>query len=221
MIFLYILLGILFLLFFVLMLRIKITVSYNKESGERGIFHVFAGTGPVRIKLYPRKKKTKLSDFSAKKYRQMLEADKKTVPKKKVKTKKKKEKITTNELFPNGISEIIELVSDLVKKFTSHLRCEILTIRLTVGSKNAASTALTYSGITNSVEGLIELIDNLTDLRLKSPKDVFVNADFGSNEITGDINIRFSIRIINILRSGGGFLKSYLRALIRQDKKVS
>ena len=120
-------------------------------------------------------------------------------------SKKKNEK---EKILPDELSEALDLVYDLAERFTRHLRCEILRIRLNIGTKNAAVTAVAYTGAVSAVELLLEFLGNLTDMRLKSPKDVYVKADFESGTIHGDVRIRFSIRVINILRAGGGIIKN-------------
>ncbi|MBE6707717.1 MAG: DUF2953 domain-containing protein [Ruminococcaceae bacterium] len=217
MIALYIIGGILLLVFLLLMLRVRITLSYSKSPTDKGGASAVVWIGPVRIKLYPKKKKKiKLSDYSPKKYRRLMSEDvsKKSEP---ADTgEKKKEKI-----LPGELSEILDLVGDIAEKFTSHLRCEILRIRLNIGTKNAAVTAVAYAGAVSAVELLLELLGNLTDMRLRSPKDIFVNADFENGTVHGDVCIRFSIRVINILRAGGGIIKSYIKRMIRMESQAS
>lgn len=220
MIALYIISGILCLLFLILMLRLRITVAYAKIPNGSGEGKVLLGIGPVKIKLYPKKKKElKLSDFSAKKYRLLLEKDR--TPGAKKKPKEQKSEKDKNEFLPGGIGETFELILELVEKFTEHLRCEVLCLKISVGTKDAASTALAYSGVSSAASFLIETIDTHTDMRLKSPRDVRIDADFDSGDIGCDIGVKFSIRIINILRAGSGFIMNYLRTLIRLDKQNS
>ncbi len=217
---LYIIAGIVCFILIILMLRIRITVVYSKVPNGLGDGKVLLGIGPVKIKLYPKKKKKiKLSDFSAKKYRQRLETDRFAAAKKRsAPNKPKKDK---NELLPGGIGETFELVLELLEKFTGHLRCEVLRLRISVGTKDAASTALAYSGVSSAAAFLLEALDTHTVMKLRSPRDVRVDADFDSGDIGCDIGVKFSIRIINILRAGSGFIMNYLRTLIRLDKQNS
>ncbi len=218
MIFLYIFLALLALIFFILMLRISITVFYSKELDSNGEYAVLAGVGPIKIKLVPKNKKPKLKDFSAKKYRKLMAADnskkrtKKPVRKKVGKVEKKE------SLLPDSLSDTLDLVLDLLRKFTGFLRCEVLRIRLNIGTKDAASTALAYASATSDITFFLEAIRCNAELRLKSPEDVCIDADFDNHEIHGDIGIRFSIRVINMLRAGGSFIIYFFKKLIRIDK---
>jgi len=219
MIVLYILAGLAALVILVLLMRLRITVSYSKAKESAGSPTVHLGIGPVKLKLYPKKeKKLQLSDYSAKKYKKLLESD--AAPKHMhAKKKTKEKKYGKNELLPGGIGETFELVSELVEKFTGHLRCEVLRLRIMVGTNDAASTALTCGVVSSAVSLLLELIANYTDMRLKQPQDIFVEPDFDSGEIHGEVRIKFSIRVINILRAGKGFIINYIRTMIRLDNQ--
>ncbi len=216
MIALYIILGILLFISLLLMLRLRITVSYQKVHGETAEPAVYLGIGPAKIKLYPKKEKSpNLSDFSAKKYRRLLESDKTAKPKE-TKPEKQKKK---NEALPGGIGETFELVLELVEKFRGRLRCEILRLTADVATDDAAKTAYVYSAVSSAAMFLIEAIDSYTVLRLKSPKDVRIGADFDHSDYSCDIGIKFSIRIIGIISGGWGFIKNYFRTLIRLENQ--
>ena len=223
MILLYIIAGLIALVIIILLLRLRITVSYSKSPTDGGSSpKVHLGIGPVRLKLYPKKeKKLRLSDYSAKNYKKLVESD--TASKGKHSKKKPKgKKDGKNELLPGGIGETFELVSELVEKFTGHLRCEVIKLRIMVGTNDAASTALTCGVVSSAVSLLLELIANYTDMRLKRPQDILIEPDFDSGEIHGEVSIKFSIRVINILRAGKGFIINYIRTMIRlenQNKK--
>ena len=225
MIFLYILLILTALIFLVLMLRIRITVAYKKDLDSDASPGVFVSVGPVKINVYPRHKKLNLKKFSAKKYRRLLAEDAKE-KKKKITKKTKKDSGSSNKkkedsLLPDSISETFDLISELLRKFTGFLRCEILTLRLNIGAKDAAATALMYSAVHSSASLIIEGIRNKADLRLHTPEDIYIKPDFDNHEIYGHIEIRFSIRIVNILRAGGGFIMYFFKKLIRIDRLKS
>lgn len=216
MIFLYIIAGLLLLVALILMLRIRITVSYRNSDGCEGSPAVYLGIGPARIKLYPKKEeKLKLSDYSPKKYRRLMESTK-SMPAAKGKTKKKKDGDT---MLPGGVGETFELVTELVEKFTGHLRCEVFDLRISVGTGDAATTALSYAAVSSAVQFLLETVDNFTDLRVKHPRNVFVEPDFDGDGLLCDIRVRFSIRVLNVLRAGKGFILNYLRTMIRLDNQ--
>ncbi len=217
MIALYIIAGILLFVLLILMMRVKVSLDYRKTPSDNGEAKVIVWIGPVRIKLHPKKKKKiKLSDYSPKKYRQLMSEDVSKKPATADTSEKKKEKF-----LPGELGEILDLVGDMAEKFRKHLRCEIIKMRLNVGTKNAAVTAIAYAGAVSAVEFLLELLRNLTDMRLRSPKDVYVNADFENGTVHGYVSIRLSIRVINILRAGGGIIRNYIKRMIRMESQAS
>ena len=218
MIFLYILAGLLLLIAVILMIRLRITVSYRNGNGCEGSPAVYLGIGPVKIRLYPKKeKKLKLSDYSPKKYRKLIESGK-SQKKSPTQSKQKKEK-DGESVRPGSIGETFELVSELVEKFTGHLRCEIFDLKISVGTGDAASTALTYAAVSSAVQFLLETVDNFTKLKLKHPRNICVEPDFDGGGLICDISVRFSIRVLNILRAGKGFIINYLRTMLRLENQ--
>lgn len=219
MIVLYVILGIILLVLLILMLRVQINVSYKKEPNGSGCSAVIAAIGPVRIRIYPKKeKKIDFSDYSAKNYRKKLaeDAEKKSLQKKQPEKKQEKNKST---LLPGGIGETVELVLEMVEKFTGHLTCEIRSMKIIVGTGNAASTALAYTAAASALSFIIETLDHKTKLSIPDNTKVSVIADYKSGDFGGDISIKLSIRIINVLRAGSGFIKNYFRTMIRLDKQ--
>ena len=220
MIFLYIFGALAVLILILLMLRIRITFVYEKPKSSPGNGAVYAGAGPVKIKLYPKKQKNlRLSDFSPGKYRKMLMKDKKAKEGK----KKTSDRGTDRKkgIPPGGAGEIFELIINFLEKLTGHLRCEIIKIRLNVGAEDAAATALLYSGVCSAVGFLLETIDTHAEMKLRSPEDVYVKADFDEGEIWGDVGAEFSVRVIKILHTGIGFIINYFKTMTRLENKNS
>ena len=209
MIALYIIAGIVLLVFIVLMLRVRISVDYKKVPDSDGYGSVFIALGPFRKQHFPEKKeKLKLSDFSAKKYRKKLEDDSK---KKAMPPKPKKEE---DDLSSSEIKQTLSLIGDLLSKFAGFIRCDLLRLRLSIGTSDAAVTALAYPAISYAVETVLDLIAQYTDMRLIHPNDVYVHADFENREITADISAKFSIRII-------GIIKGVVRSEINSSKQAA
>ena len=64
----------------------------------------------------------------------------------------------------------------------------------------------------------MEILHQNTVMKVGSPGNIGVYADFVSGEFTADIDISLSILIINVLRSASGIVAVYLRRLIGADK---
>ncbi len=202
------------IIFLVLLLlsRISITVSYKKQPSLPSEYSVIAGLGPLRLRLYPKKKKKiKLSDFSAKKYRRLLEA------KRTRKSEPPKKKEPAEEAFPSSFSEAFDVIGRLLKALGTRITYELLRVRINVSAGDAAKTALVYSAFSSSLAVFLDIISSHADVRLRDSKDIRLTCDFDGAETHGDICIRFSIRVIKLLLSGKEFIGSLFHALVLND----
>lgn len=193
-----------------LLLSLKITLRITYEDSLRVYLKVFF----VKTRLYPSKKKEKkyphsMSKRKAQKIKDSLQ--KKSKPKKK---KKKEEKpIAKNDLI-SIVSITTNFVKNFISTFTRAVRVKFSRMHITVASEDAATTAILYGAITQSVNVLFPLIDNIKNVKkLPSGKELSVRADFLTDKPTVDIDINLYVRV-------GGALKALFSAGIRTFKKA-
>ena len=193
-----------------LLLSLKITLRITYEDSLRVYLKVFF----VKTRLYPSKKKEKkyphsMSKRKARKIKDSLQ--KKSKPKKK---KKKEEKhIEKNDLI-SIVSITTNFVKNFISTFTRAVRIKFSRMHITVASEDAATTAILYGAITQSVNVLFPLIDNIKNVKkLPSGKELSVRADFLADKPTVDIDINLYVRV-------GGALKALFSAGIRTFKKA-
>lgn len=193
-----------------LLLSLKITLRITYEDSLRVYLKVFF----VKTRLYPSKKKEKkyphsMSKRKAQKIKDSLQ--KKSKPKKK---KKKEEKpIEKNDLI-SIVSITTNFVKNFISTFTRAVRVKFSRMHITVASEDAATTAILYGAITQSVNVLFPLIDNIKSVKkLPSGKELSVRADFLTDKPTVDIDINLYVRV-------GGALKALFSAGIRTFKKA-
>lgn len=193
-----------------LLLSLKITLRITYEDSLRVYLKVFF----VKTRLYPSKKKEKkyphsMSKRKARKIKDSLQ--KKSKPKKK---KKKEEKpIEKNDLI-SIVSITTNFVKNFISTFTRAVRIKFSRMHITVASEDAATTAILYGAITQSVNVLFPLIDNIKNVKkLPSGKELSVRADFLTDKPTVDIDINLYVRV-------GGALKALFSAGIRTFKKA-
>ena len=193
-----------------LLLSLKITLRITYEDSLRVYLKVFF----VKTRLYPSKKKEKkyphsMSKRKARKIKDSLQ--KKSKPKKK---KKKEEKpIEKNDLI-SIVSITTNFVKNFISTFTRAVRVKFSRMHITVASEDAATTAILYGAITQSVNVLFPLIDNIKNVKkLPSGKELSVRADFLADKPTVDIDINLYVRV-------GGALKALFSAGIRTFKKA-
>lgn len=212
--------AVLLLLALLLFAEGSITLKYDGE------LTVTANALFVKLRLLPKKeKKVRLRDFSLSKYEKMLEKDRAAAEKKQAKKaekdekkkQKKAEKAAENKPKKtisetvDGIKDYAVLVGDVLKTFFGHLRIDVCRAVVTVGGKDASSAAVTYGIVSQSVAYLMELLASVTHFKRKYNEKIDVRADFLSDKISADLEVRFRVRVIHILhvalRGGVGFIK--------------
>lgn len=186
----------------------------------------------IKLRIYPSKKKPKryrhsMSKRKAKKIRDSLKKkpkkERKIFKKKKKDEKKDKEekKLDKNDIL-SIISIIINFVKNFIRLFSKSIRLKASRIHLTVATDNAASTALTYAAVTESINVLFPLLDGIKAVkRLPHGKDLSVGVDFIAEEPTIDIEIELYIRVIRALGSVlGASIKAFKKAVKDQIKRL-
>ena len=129
MLWLYILLGILLVIFLLLLMPVKLKASYNED------FRCSLKIGFVKIQLYPQKPKKK----------------KKKKKQKKADEEQKGEKKKENLIKEKGVSwlfDLIKKIADLavgaLKDFFRHIIVKKLMLSINIAGKDAADTAVKY-----------------------------------------------------------------------------
>ena len=203
-----ILFSILILIALILLIRIKVIIYYRGEDIKLNL-HILG----IPIKLLPRKqkkKKIKLSNYSYKKR-------KKSLQKKPKKVKKKKEKVNVNEKpsITEAIPTIAEIVKYLLKKFFGHLRIDVTEIKITVGTDDAAKTAIMFGIVNQAAAALFDLLSTITNVKKNRKNEIAVYADFASEKTVININLGFSLRIWHLFSIAFGALFKYLKNMLK------
>ena len=164
----------------------------------------------IKIPLYPAKEKR----IDAKKFKKGYPKEKEQTADKK--TKKKKSYVSTNEeKIPLGdkISTLLSLIKVLLSRFFKHLRLDISKIIVVVGTSDAATTAITYGIISQSVAYLLEFLDQNLTISKKRSGEINVLCDFTSNNTLYDVYISASLNIWQILDIGISLVYNYLKGI--------
>ena len=80
-------------------------------------------------------------------------------------------------------------------RFERHLHIKLTRLRLTVGTDDAAKTAVLYGLVSQSVAYILEILSRVVNLKYTSDSDVQVNADFLSEKFAADVKIAISMRV--------------------------
>ena len=157
---------------------------------------------------------------------------KNSLKKKPKKLKKKKKKIDEEEEEAeereekNDLISIVSIVFSFVRNFVAlfakAIRVKASRLKITVATDEAAKTALTYTAITQSINVLFPMLDELkTVIKLPHKKELSVNIDYLSDTPTLDIDVELYIRIGGILKAVcGAAIKAFKKAVKNEIKKL-
>jgi len=206
-----VLLGIVLFFAFILSLRGRIVLALN-EDGElylaiKILFFTIRiapakSPKPIKIKDYtPKKHKKRLQ----KNYQAYLKKQEKKQQKKAEKQKKKEQKKakSTKEKPPKrSVFDWLDIATSVLKvlfeRFFKHLRIKVVRLRINVATGDAASTAILYGVVVQSVAYIVEMLNSITNLNNLKKADIAVNADYLSEKTSCDLKFVFSIRIWQI-----------------------
>ncbi len=164
----------------------------------------------VKIKLYPRKEhrwhRKSMSRRRAQRLKKKLaaqEAKKKKNQgikslKKGGEETEKKGKITSAEIL-DILKLVIALVKKLRDKFFKHLKIKLARIKITVAGEDAAATAIIYGGVTQAINILLPLLEDIKNFSFPTGKNFDIRPDFTTDKSYFELKLSFSIRIVHIL----------------------
>jgi len=147
-------LGLLLFLLFLLLLPVHTRVRFD------GVLQVWAGLGPVSLRIFPLKERNKKEKTQA------------AEPQKNEKEKPKKPK---KKLTWEIICDFIRLGVEALGTMRRRLVIQNLTCHFVVANGDAASTALLYGRVAASVSAIYPVLER--NLRIKKT-DIAVDADF-------------------------------------------
>ncbi len=220
---LYILIGIVAFFALIFTVRVRVTIEMADE------LKLDVSVLGIRIRILPKKeKKYKLSNYTLKKIakrdrkkaeKEAKKAEAAAIKKKKKAAEKKAKQEAQKKLSKEEkkaikarkkasrppLPKLIVLLRDtlgfffpsLFGKFHFHLA----RIKLKIGGKDAAQTALTYYAVTNALGPILGFIDRHSNLHGMKNAEIDISPDFLSEEIKADVKLGFSTSLGGILGS--------------------
>lgn len=141
-------------------------------------------------------------------------------PKKQKKQKKPKKSAKPEKKEKHSIEDIVALVKLLIEiakkvleKTWRYIRIKIERYDITVGTDDAAKTALIYGGVSQATSYLFTLLDETAHFRVKRKAPVNVGVDFLAAETKASVQMDFCLRLWHILSIGLGAGIIYLRGM--------
>ena len=214
-----ILLIILAVIAFIAFLKATVIISYADEL-ELAVKVLF-----IKIKILPSKKKRGPQSMSEKKARRLREKLRAKAEKKKLakETKEKEKALKEKNKEKKSISETVDMIKmfaslgvTVIQTFFKHLRIKIARIKIKVATGDAATTAIAYGAITQSLNVLLPALESVKNFKNLKKAEIDVSADFIEESPTIDIKLAFSIRVWQVFDIGfaalGRFLKHKLKS---------
>ena len=219
-----ILLIILAIIAFIALLKATVIISYSDDV-ELAVRVLF-----IKIKILPSKKKRgphKMSDKKAQKMREKMRA--KAEKKRLSKEAKDKEKAAKKESGEKkSISETISTVKmfsslgvAVIETFFKHLRIKVARIKIKVATGDAATTAIAYGAITQSLNILLPLLESVKNFKNLKKAEIDVSADFIDESPTINVKLAFSIRVWQVFDIGFAALGRFLKHKLKSDSPTA
>ncbi len=190
------------LLLFVLLLLVRLRFDINCTEEVTLRLRILG----IPIPLYPAApKKVRVSKFR-RGYPKEKEA-------KKPAERKAKAPVKPAEKIPLGekLDIVLSLVKKLCKKLRRHLRLDVSHIVITIGADDAASAAITYGIVSQSVAYLLAFLDAHLNIRKKRRGEIAVRCDFTAAKTACDIRITASLAVWQLLDIGVSLAYNYFK----------
>lgn len=233
--------AVLCVLLILLYARVYVIIGYNSERDTEPnitVSYLF-----LRFGILPqKKKKINLRDYSYKNFKKAEEkriAEKKKEALKKNEASKKTKKAASKtassasnkksgekaqeqqkKSVVAALWEIKDLIFDTLKRFPAKLRLDISRLKINVGSKDAATTAITYGIVTEAVGAVLAVLDNFVNVKREYKKEVEILPDFTSGKITADVLIGVSITPAALLSLIFGFIGGFVIKFVKKNTKI-
>lgn len=211
---LFIILGIILFFVIILLLPVKFDISYEDFTS------FFVRILFFKIRILPKKEeKIRLRRFSQKNYRKMCrELDEKAEKKNKKKESKKSEKKEKKDDIHTVLEELKSVLLKSVSSLTKHTSASKLLIDVTVGSDNAAKSAIIYGAVAQFTAYCLELLRSKTDLKIKN-ESVSVRTDFASDVTLIHIHFIIKVRLMFLIHAVAKPMISYFINVNKGESK--
>ncbi len=213
--------AVLFILAFLLSLRVRL----NVRAGDAVVLELRILF--LHIRLYPKATRIDPRDYSPKRMKRAeKKAAKRAAKKAKKKQKHKKEHTPSDPDVKLTLRDKVALVRALcavvIRRTHKHLRLHAARLHVRVATGDPATTAILYGAVSQSLSYLLVGLDQVTRLKAVTP-DVGVQADFLGEKSHIEANITFSLRVWGAIATAVPVLFAFLnkkRALKSARRKI-
>lgn len=212
------------LLFFVILLTLKCTLTLQYSDELRLTLKILF----FKFRLLPQKKKRYPHSMSAHKARRIRKRLRKKALKQREKdeekqkatedSKQSKKKHTFRDIL-DIVSLVTAVLKVVLKKTFGHLRLKMTRVKIKIGSEDAATTAIAYGAVSQSINVLFAILSEVKKVRLPKDDELDVSADFLSDKCDIDLDISFSLRVWHILHIACAALIKLVEKMLDKEKK--
>lgn len=205
---LYIFLGIILALFLLLSIKARVVLEFNDEltvSVKLLCFNIKIAPPkekkPIKIKDYSFSKHQKRLKGNYEKYlkkQQKKDAKKLKKAEKKKESKKVKKKKSPSRSPLDWVNIAGAVIGALFSRFAKRLHIRVARLNIKVATGDAASTAILYGAIIQSVAYIIEILQKITNIDKLKSSQISVEPDYLSEQTTVDLCFVFSLRAWHI-----------------------
>lgn len=205
----WILTGLILLLFALLCCPVRIRLDYTDSLSVtiRFLFLKFRITPPEKEKTEKEKKPKK------KKAKKSAESGEKKEKKNFFKTLREEEGFSGALHF---LYELAKIIKSAVARTASHLIIRLLDVRLIVASSDAAQTAMLYGETCSAVFPLLSCICSCAKVRRYNAD---IRPDFLASKPSAEIAVEVSLRPIFVVHAGLGGLYGYIKNIVLAKKQ--
>lgn len=193
---LYMILGVIAVLFVLLLIPVRLSLVFRDELSLT-LSYLF-----LRFPLYPKKKTVRLSDYTPRKLRKKKrKLRKKRRLEKAAEAKKAQKPKMTLQKRLRQLRLILAILKNIYKNILSAVHIRVKRLYVTVATDDAAKTALLYGAAAQSTSYLLALLESYTKTTVDSG-GADVIADFCGTESRLDALLVFSATPIALLGLG-------------------
>lgn len=184
--------------------RVRIYVKYDNEE----LYSYYRVFWFIKKQLYPDEPPERyISIKQLKKTRNKLH-------KTKIKTEKKQKKSTPTQVFgdvKDMVKELLSLIVIILKRFIGKVKIKVKRLDINVATGDAASTALSYTVVCNTLDVLIDILSDKdkVDCKFVSPN---IGCDYVSEKFSAYVDILITIRIWQVIK---GLFESVMEEIKR------
>ena len=156
---------------------------------------------------------------------QLLPDDKKRFKPSKLRKKKKDSPIPLvkdiQKADPNSsfiidkLNSVREIISIIINTFHKRLHVKLTKIHIRVATPDAAQTAIIYGAVSTVVVCIIDILDDITNLKQLKNSSISVEPDFLSEKTDIKLNILLYISVFGAIKV---LMKSFIKYYATKDK---